>query len=117
MKRTDLQLRELMVNELGNEKGKFEVIDIAKFTEFVKASSPVHNQEFRVCPLDRINSKFQHSFESMKSKVKSFIESLQGKVSIILFDFCIESKLETSKIPNETDFDDAIAFFEVCMCY
>ncbi len=113
----DLQLRDLMLNELGNEKEKFEVIDIAKFTEFVKASSPVRNQEFRVCHPDRINSKFQNCIESMRLKVKSFVKSSQGKVSIALFDFCNESKLETSKIPYETDFDDAIAFSEVCMCY
>ena len=42
----------------------------------------------------------------MKPKVKAFIESSQGKVSIILLDFCIESKIESSKSPFETEFDD-----------
>jgi len=67
--------------------------------------------------LDGIHSKFQLTIESMKLKVKYFIESFQGKISIVLFDFCIKSKLETSKNPSDNDFDDAIAFSEVCMCF
>ena len=116
--RTYLSLREITLAELRDEKEKFEVIDIAKFSEFVKATSPVHNQELQVCTLDRIHSKFQlTTIDSMKLKVNSFIESSQGRVSIILLDFCIESKFKTRKSSIDTGFDDAIAFSEVCMFY
>ncbi len=47
--------------------------------------------------IDTIHSTFQLETEEMKVKVKSFIESSKGKVSITLFDFCIESNTDTSK--------------------
>jgi len=47
----------LTLAELRDEEEKFEVIDISKNSEFVKERSPVHNQEFQVCTLDRIQSK------------------------------------------------------------
>ena len=84
---------------------KFEAIDIAKFTDFVKTSS-TENQGVQVCTIDTIHSKFQTSIESMKIRVKAFMDSSQGKVSIILFDLCIESNFDK-------ECDDAISFSEV----
>jgi hypothetical protein len=113
--RTELLVRQTTVAKLRDEKEKFEVIDIAKFSEFVKATSPVHDQEFQVCTLDRIHSKFQLTIESIKLKVQDLMESSQGHVSIVFFDFCNESKFKTSKSPFDTDFDDAIALSVVCI--
>ena len=91
----------MILTELKDTNEKFEVIDIAKFSDFVKTSSTEY-QGVQVCTIDTIHSKFQ----SMKIKVKSFIDSSQGKVSIILFDFCIEANFEK-------ECDDAISFSEV----
>ena len=102
MQRTDLALRESTLTELRDSNEKFEVIDIAKFSDCVKTSSREY-QGVHVCTNDKIHSKFQTSIESMKLKVKTFIDSSQGKVSIILFDLCIESNLDK-------DCADAISF-------
>ena len=84
---------------------KFEVIDIAKFSDFLKKSN-TENQGVQVCTIDTIHSKFQTSIESMKIKVKAFMDSSQGKVSIVLFDLCMESNFDK-------ECDDAISFSEV----
>jgi hypothetical protein len=91
---------------MTREKDKFEIIDIGRLSEYFKKPSRVNNQDVRVCLLDTIHSKFQLTIEAMKLKVQTFMESSQGKVSLILFDFC------TLKSPVE-DFDEAISFSEV----
>ena len=72
----------------------------------MKKPSPVHYQDVRVSLLDTIHSKFQLTIEAKKLKVKTFIESSKGKISLILFDF------STLKSPAE-DFDEAISLSEV----
>ena len=62
----------------------------------------------KIYTIDTIHSKFQISIESMKLKVKAFIDSSQGQLSIILFDLCIEPNIDK-------DCDDAISFSEVCI--
>ena len=106
IQRTDLSLRESTLTELKDTNEKFEVIEVAKFSDFVK--TPIKEyQGIQVCTIDTINSKFQTSIESIKLKVKAFIKSSQRKVSIIWFDFCIESDIDK-------DCDDAISFSEEC---
>ena len=83
----------MILTELKDTNEKFEVIDIAKFSDFVKTSSKEY-QGVQVCTIDTIHSKFQISIESMKLIVKAFIDSSQGKVSIILFELCIESNFD-----------------------
>jgi hypothetical protein len=95
----------MILTELKDTNEKFEVIDIAKFSDFVKTSSTEY-QGVQVCTIDTIHSKFQTSIESMKIKVKAFMDSSQGKVSMILFDLSIESNFDK-------ECDDAISFTEV----
>jgi hypothetical protein len=102
----DLSSIDSTLAKLADEKEKFEIIDIAKFSEYLKKPSPVNSQDVRVCQLDTIHSKFQLTIEEMKLRVKAFIESSQGKISLILFDF------STLKSRDE-DFDEAISFSEV----
>ena len=70
-------------------------------------------QDIQVCSLDTINSKFQGTVDAMKLKVKAFTESSHGNVSIVLFDFSIESITGSSKTQTDKDFEDAISFSEV----
>jgi len=95
----------MILTELKDTNEKFEVIDIAKLSDFVKTSSTEY-QDVKVCTIDTIHSKFQTSIESMKIKVKAFMDSSQGKVSIVLFDLCMESNFDK-------ECDDAISFTEV----
>jgi len=82
IQRTDLSLRKSTLTELRDTNEKIEVIDIAKFPDFVKTSSKEY-QGIQVCTIDTIHSKFQTSIDSMKLKVKAFSDFSQGKVSII----------------------------------
>ena len=102
----DLSSIDSTLAKLADEKEKFEIIDTAKFSEYLKKPSPINSQDVRVCQLDTIHSKFQLTIEEMKLRVKAFIESSQGKISLILFDF------STLKSRDE-DFDEAITFSEV----
>ena len=95
----------MILTELKDTNEKFEVIDIAKFSDFVKTSSTEY-QGVQVCTIDTIHSKFKTSIESMKIKVKAFMDSSQGNVSIILSDLCIESNFDK-------ECNDAISFSEV----
>ncbi len=111
---TDASFRDTTLGNLIEWKAKFEMIDIEHFSELAKTTIPLHSQEIRVCSIDTIHSIFQLATEEMKVKVKAIIEFSQGKVSIILFDFCIESNRDTSKSQYDTPFEDAISFSEVC---
>ena len=95
----------MILSELKDTSEKFEVIDIEKISDFVKTSSTEY-KGVKVCTIDTIHSKFQASIESMKIKVKTFMDTSQGKVSIILFDLCMESNFDK-------ECDDAISFSEV----
>ena len=60
MQRTDLALRESTLTELRDTNEKYEVIEIAKFSVFVKTSSKEY-KGVKVCTNDTIHSKFKIS--------------------------------------------------------
>ena len=72
--------RDEALKRISEEKEKFASIDI----EDLKASEC--NPKFPLTIVDSIHARFQDSIESIKQKVKNFLASSQGDVSLCLFD-------------------------------
>ncbi len=73
------------------------------------------HQKFPLTTVSAIHARFQDSIESIKQKVKSFIDLSQGDVSLCLFDSVIGGK-KTSLDQTPwvgKDFEDALTLVEV----
>ena len=68
---------------------------------------PKIKDEIELAKVDTINSKFQVANEEVKAKVKRYLQSSQGNLPLIIFDFY-------SILDNiDKEFEDAIVFVEV----
>ena len=71
---------------ISDEKDKFAIID----TQDLKLADC--HQKFPSTTVGSIHTRFQHSIESIKQKVKSFLDLSQGDVSLCLSDIVIGGK-------------------------
>ena len=69
-----------------------------------KLGDGVELPSFPVCKVETLHSRFQDAVEAIKNKTKSFVESQNGNISLVLFDLMMG---------DEKAFEDAITFTEV----
>ena len=73
------------------------------------------HQKNSLTTVDSIHARFQDSFECIKPKLKSFIDSTQGDISLCLFDSILGGKIASwdQTAWYGKDFEEAITFAEV----
>ena len=74
------------MSEISKVAEKFCSIDI----EDLKAKEC--RQKFSLSIVDSIHGRFQDSLESIKNRVKNFLDSSQGEISLCLFDSVLDGK-------------------------
>ena len=81
--------------------------DVANFKILIvdKIVDQSFSQKFWISTVESIHSRFQDSFESVKTKLQIFLDTTLGNISLCIFDSMIDWV--------ETDFDEAIVFSEV----
>ncbi len=57
-----------------------------------------------MCKVESLHSRFQDVVEAVKNKTKSFVESQNGNISLVLFDLMMG---------DEKAFEDVVSFTEV----
>jgi hypothetical protein len=95
--------------KFGNSEKDIELLkkDVENF-KILKVDKIVDqsfSQKFWISTVESIHSRFQDSFESVKTKVQVFLDTTLGNISLCIFDSMIDWV--------ETDFDEAIVFSEV----
>lgn len=73
------------------------------------------HQKISLTCVDSIHARFQDSFECIKPKIQSFIDSTQGDISLCLFDSIIGGKIASwdQTAWSGKDFEEALTFAEV----
>ena len=84
---------------LKKDVEKFKILKVDKIVD------QSFSQKFWISTVESIHSRFQDSFESVKTKVQIFLDTTLGNISLCIFDSMIDWV--------ETDFDEAIVFSEV----
>ncbi len=80
-------------------------MDMSLMTSFLRnVGDGVELPSFLVCKVETLHSRFQDVVEAVKNKIKSFVESQNGNISLVLFDLMMGDKKA---------FEDAISFTEV----
>lgn len=74
------------MSEIYKVAEKFSSIDI----EDLKAKEC--RQKFSMSIVDSIQGRFQDSIESIKNRVKNFLDTSQGEISLCLFDSVLGGK-------------------------
>ena len=76
---------------------------------------PECHQKISLTTVDSIHARFQDSFECIKPKLKSFIDSTQGDISLCLFDSILGGKIASwdQTAWSGKDFEEALTFAEV----
>ena len=74
------------MSEIFKVAEKFSSIDI----EDLKAKEC--RQKFSMSIVDSIQGRFQDSIESIKNRVKNFLDTSQGEISLCLFDSVLGGK-------------------------
>jgi hypothetical protein len=76
-------------------------------------------QKFSRSIVDLIHVRFQDSLKSIKNRVKNFLDSSQGEISLCLFDSILGAKKTTrdKTMWNGKDYEEAITFAEVSLIY
>ena len=99
------------MSEIYKVAEKFSSIDI----EDLKAKEC--RQKFSMSIVDSIQGRFQDSIESIKNRVKNFLDSSQGNISLCLFDSVLGGKQTTwdQAMWNGKDYEEAITFAEVSL--
>ena len=78
--------QEIEISEIYKVPEKFCSIDI----EDLKAKEC--GQKFSLSIIDSIHGRFQDSIETIKNRVKHFLDSSQGEISLFLFDSVLGGK-------------------------
>jgi hypothetical protein len=97
------------MSEIYKVAEKFCSVDI----EDLKAKEC--RQKFPLSIVDSIHGRFQDSLESIKNRVKNFLDSSQGEISLCLFDSVLGGKKQSwdKTMWNGKDYEEAITFAEV----
>ena len=68
-----------------------------------------------MCKVETLRSRFQDSIEILKSKIKIFLETQQGNVSLLIFDSIPgKTKISWDEKPwVEKEFEEAVSLAEV----
>ncbi len=97
--------REQILHALKDKIDKFDIMDMSLMTSFLENQGDgVELPSFPVCKVETLQSRFQDVVEAIKNKTKSFVESQNGNISLVLFDLMMG---------DEKAFEDAITFTEV----
>jgi hypothetical protein len=72
-------------------------------------------QKFSMSIVDSIQGRFQDSIESIKNRVKNFLDTSQGEISLCLFDSVLGGKKKSwdKTMWNGKEYEEAITFAEV----
>lgn len=99
------------MSEIYKVAEKFSSIDI----EDLKAKEC--HQKFSLSIVDSTHGRFQDSIESIKIRVKNFLDSSQGEISLCLFDSVLGGKKKPwdKTMWNGKDYEEAITFAEVSL--
>jgi hypothetical protein len=92
--------------ELISLKDEFQVLNIENLMNNIH-QFPKIEDVLEVAKVDTILSKFQVANEEVKTKVKRYLQSSQGNLALVIFDF------SSITINIEKDFEEAIVFVEV----
>jgi hypothetical protein len=106
IKKSTDEIIEAFKTELISRKDEFTLLNMENIMNNIN-QFPNIKDEIEVAKVDTIHSKFQVANEEVKTKVKRYLQSSQGNLALIIFDFY--SILENI----EKEFEDAIVFVEV----
>jgi hypothetical protein len=101
------------MSEISKVTQKFSCID----PEDLKAKEC--GQKFSLSIVDSIHLRFQDSLESIKNRVRNFLDSSQGEISLCLFDSILGGKTTTwdKTMWNGKDYEEAITLAEVSVIH
>jgi hypothetical protein len=112
---TDLDNTKDFVQKLNESREMFEILDKKNISSKLENVSLMKTQEVEMCKVETLRSRFQDSIEILKSKIKIFLETQQGNVSLLIFDSIPgKTKLSWDEKPwVEKEFEEAVSLAEV----
>ncbi len=116
----ELRSEVLVACSKKEEEDVIKLISEEKVNQFASIDTedlklPEFHQKISLTCVDSIHARFQDSFECIKPKIKSFIDSAQGDISLCLFDSIFGGKMASQDQTawSGKDFKEALTFAEV----
>ncbi len=106
IKKSTDEIIEAFKTELISRKDEFQLLNMENIMNNIHKFQKIKD-ELEAAKVDTIHSKFQVANEEVKTKVKRYLQSSQGNLALIIFDFY--SILDN----NEKEFEDVVVFVEV----